>query len=247
MNHTNTLHTGGAKGGDLYWEDIAKKYKHSIKEYYFDGHKHTRIHHLDNKIEDNKIEDNKIEYNKIEDNKTEDNKIEDNKIEDNKIEDNKTEYNKIENNKSSEEMVELNENDKQQCDKDIMIVSKHIKKDIPEGYLKHILERDWTMINESGAKALYAIGYFDNNSFSRLHIKGNTGWIIEMFVDYILKQKGYCDKLPYSIKTLPVYFISMIDNTYYQLYIEGNDILRWYGIEKFPKPMGDWIGVGSRS
>lgn len=39
---SNILHTGGAKGGDKQWENLAKAKEHIIKEYHFDGHKHTR-------------------------------------------------------------------------------------------------------------------------------------------------------------------------------------------------------------
>ncbi len=40
---TNCLHTGGSVGFDQYYEEIAKKQKHSIKLYHFDGHKNTRV------------------------------------------------------------------------------------------------------------------------------------------------------------------------------------------------------------
>lgn len=52
MNPT-TLHTGGAIGGDKYWEEYALKHSHNIIEYHFDGNKHTRISanfHLDNHL-----------------------------------------------------------------------------------------------------------------------------------------------------------------------------------------------------
>jgi len=40
---SNVLHTGGAHGGDQFWERIAQTKGHSVKEYQFDGHKHTRV------------------------------------------------------------------------------------------------------------------------------------------------------------------------------------------------------------
>jgi len=175
---TNCLHTGGSVGGDIFWETLAKKNGHWIKEYRFDGHKNTRLqvysppnwvgHHED---------------------------------------------------------LEITSPDIQLCNAELELVAKNLESDLPiTGYHRHLLERDWILVNKSHAQTLYAVGHFEK--YTRFHdIEGGTGWIIELF----------------KLRNLPMFFRCIESGINYKYTSTG-----WVQTPTFPTPTGNWIGVGSR-
>ncbi len=197
------LHTGGAHGGDKQWEKLAKLKGHLIKEYHFDGHKHTRTELVDS---------------------------------------------------NHSELIELTPDEKEIMGIALQQAAHHMNKSLKDlsNAEKHLLERDWIMINRSNAKALYATGHFDDGT--RLRIHGNTGWSVEIFVDHYLNIHDLpkiTGKLSFSLKPLPVYFKSIDANAqfhgWYQLCLNGLNHLKWERVEQIPDPDGDWVGIGARS
>jgi hypothetical protein len=92
-------------------------------------------------------------------------------------------------------------------------------------------KRDYHLIKD--ADSIYFSGYFDLTP--RLQIKGRDGWIVEMFVNKLLKEK---------VVDFPIYMFSENMKCWCRLSIE-NEVVKWLYTVRVPRPEGKYLVFGS--
>jgi len=113
------------------------------------------------------------------------------------------------------------------CGESLELASKKLGRHLPEtGYQRHLLERDYFLVNRSGATSFYSIGHWIDRTTGI--IEGGTGFISELF---LIRHPTY-----------PMYFHCIESGLNYKMTLGG-----WMPIDSFPSPHGQWIGVGSRA
>lgn len=124
----------------------------------------------------------------------------------------------------------------------ILNASQHLNSSYPGTNGKII--RDYIMCKH--ANSLYFVGKFNNSNNTRLHISGNISWIIELYVDlFDNKTKEYpiymyCYNMSYNKNK----YLLNKGGCWCQL-INNNNNFSWKRILRPPKPIGNYIGLGS--
>lgn len=112
----------------------------------------------------------------------------------------------------------------------LMTACNRMNVDFPGMTLEMRLSYEITRVPTS----LYMTGYFDANSKSRLMLKGQEAWIVEIFVEKLVLETK-------NMTLFPVYLFSEDLKCWCQL----NNKYKWVYIKRPEKPSGNYIGISS--